>query len=135
MPKPFSDDLRERVVGAVCQKGASCRAVAKRFGVGISTAIPRLRRFRETGSVAPSQMGGYKPRAISGDHRIWLVERCRTSAFTLHGLVSELEARGCKVEYRSVWTFVHEEGLSYKKRHWSPASRTGSTSHTSEPDG
>ncbi|MDW9590490.1 hypothetical protein GOA80_31725, partial [Sinorhizobium meliloti] len=27
--------------------------------------------------------------------------------------------RGLKVDYRAVWTFVHEEGLSYKKRRWS----------------
>lgn len=31
--------LRDRVVGAVTQEGLSCRAAAKRFGIGISTAI------------------------------------------------------------------------------------------------
>ncbi|NRP75490.1 hypothetical protein ILFOPFJJ_06413 [Ensifer psoraleae] len=33
-----------------------------------------------------------------------------------------------KVDYRAVWTFVHEEGLSYKKRRWSPANGSGPTS-------
>jgi len=33
----------------------------------------------------------------------------------LRGLVAELAERGLKVDYRSVWAFVHEEKLSYKK--------------------
>src|ERR1700754_4231774 len=106
MARPFSDDLRERVVGAVTREGLSCRAAAQRFGIGISTAIDWVRRLRETGSVAPAQMGGYKPRAICGAHREWLIERCRSSAFTLRGLVAELKARGLNVDYRSVWIFV-----------------------------
>jgi putative transposase len=34
----------------------------------------------------------------------------------LRGLVAELAARGLKVDYRSVWEFVHAEKLSFKKR-------------------
>jgi putative transposase len=35
----------------------------------------------------------------------------------LLGLVDELLAeRGLKVDYRSVWNFVHEEKMSYKKK-------------------
>ncbi|GAC1044640.1 hypothetical protein thsrh120_46440 [Rhizobium sp. No.120] len=91
-----------------------------------------MRRFRETGSAAPGQMGGHKRRAISGEHRDWLIARCRGSAFTLRGLVHELEARGLKVDYRSVWIFVHDEGLSYKKRHWSPSNANGPMSSRDE---
>jgi putative transposase len=80
-------------------------------------------------------MGGYKRRAISGEHRDWLIERCRARAFTLRGLVGELGERGLNVDYRSVWVFVHDEKLSYKKRRWSPASRTGPTSPASEHGG
>jgi putative transposase len=76
MAKPLSEDLRDRVVGAVERERLSCRAAAKRFGVGVSTAISWVRRFRETGSSAPGRMGGYKPRAICGAHREWLIERC-----------------------------------------------------------
>jgi len=77
MAKPFSVDLRERVVAAVEQGGLSRREAASRFGVGISTAIAWVRRFRKTGSVAPGQMGGHKPKAIRGEHQIWLVARIR----------------------------------------------------------
>ena len=115
MPKPYSIDLRERVVAAVETGGLSRREAASRFGVGVSTAITWVRRFRETGSVAPGQMGGHKPKAIRGAYRDWLIERCRRKDFTLRGLVAEFAERGLKVDYRSVWEFVHAEKLSYKK--------------------
>ena len=116
MARPYSMDLRERVVGAVEKEGLSRRQAEVRFGVGISTVIGWVRRLRETGSVAPGQMGGHKPKSIRGEHRDWLVERCRERDFTLRGLVAELAERGLKVDYRSVWEFVHAEKLTHKKR-------------------
>lgn len=115
MAKPYSIDLRERVVAAVERGSLSRREAAARFGVGISTAIAWVRRFRETGSAAPGQMGGHKPKAIRGEHQAWLLERIREKDFTLRGLVAELAARGLKVDYRAVWNFVHAERLSFKK--------------------
>ncbi len=115
MGKPYSLDLRERVVGAVETGGLSRHRAASVFGVGVSTVIAWVRRFRETGSVSPRKMGGYKPRAIAGEHRIFLLERTQAGDFTLRGLVAELAERGLKVDYRSVWNFVHEEKLSFKK--------------------
>src|SRR6266446_6873538 len=53
MGKPYSMDLRERVVAAVETGGLSCHQAAAQFGVGVSTAIVWARRLRETGSVAP----------------------------------------------------------------------------------
>jgi putative transposase len=115
MAKPYSMDLRNRVVSAVEDEGASRHEAAARFGVAPSTAIGWLRRYRETGSAEPGQMGGHKPKAISGAHRDWLIGRCREKDFTLRGLVAELGERGLKVDYRSVWNFVHAENLSFKK--------------------
>jgi transposase len=114
MGKPYSVDLRERVVAAVERGGMSCHGAASHFGVGVSTAINWVRRLRETGSVAPGQMGGHKPKSISGAHRTWLLERTKQD-FTLRGLVAELAERGLKVDYRTVWSFVHDEKLSFKK--------------------
>ena len=132
MGRPYSNDLRERVVGAVEQAGMSRHQAAAHFGVAISTAINWVKRFRQTASVAPGQMGGHKPRALSGAHRDWLIARCRDRAFTLRGLVAELAAeRGLKVDYRSVWAFVHAEGLSYKKKR--PGQRTGPAGRCTPP--
>jgi putative transposase len=115
MAKPFSMDLRKRVIAAVENEGLSCHAAASRFEIGVSTAIAWVRRFRETGSAAPGQMGGHKPKAIRDEHEAWLRERMRARDFTLRGLVAELAARGLKVDYRSVWNFVHAAALSFKK--------------------
>lgn len=116
MGKPYSIDLRERVVAAVVTGGLSCHRAAAQFGVGVNTAITWVRRLRETGSVAPGKMGGHKPRAIAGEHRAWLLTRIKEKDFTLRGLVAELAERGLKVDYRSVWEFVHAEKLSFKKK-------------------
>ena len=48
MPKPFSNDLRERAVAAV-QAGESCRAVAVRFGVAVSSVV-KWSQQRRTGT-------------------------------------------------------------------------------------
>ncbi len=109
-------DLRERVVEAVERDGLSCNQAAARFEVAVSTAIGWINRFRRTGSVAPDRMGGNRPKKLVGECRDWLLQRCPDSDFTLRGLVAELAQRGLSVDYRVVWTFVHDEKLSYKKR-------------------
>jgi transposase len=108
-------DLRERVVLAVERDGLSRNEAARRFGVVISTAVNWLRRHRDTGSVVSGQMGGHRPRKLVGVHRDWLLERAKTD-FTLRGLQAELAGRGMTVDYRTVWSFVHDEGLSFKKK-------------------
>ena len=115
MARPLSMDLRERVVSAVLKEGMSARRAAVRFGVSESSAIKWVRRQRDTGSVAPSRIGGYRPRLLSGELRSWLIERA-TRDFTLCGLVAELGECGVKVDYVQVWRFVHAEGLSFKKK-------------------
>lgn len=102
MGKPYSLVLRKRVVAAI-EGGMSRNRAAKQFGVAIITAIGWMRRVDETGNVAPGQMGGHKPKAISGDHAVWLSRRIRDGG------------RGLKVDYHSVWDFVHAEKLSFKK--------------------
>src|SRR6266404_4024011 len=79
MGRPYSLDLRERVVRAVVKGGLSRHQAAAQFGVAISTAINWVRRFRETGSVEPDQVGGYRPKKIAGPHRDWLLQRCASA--------------------------------------------------------
>ncbi len=116
MANPYSADLRDRVVKAVVQDRLSRRQAAQRFGVGASTVIRWMQRWRDRGHIEPGQMGGHRPKKIVGPWRLWLLERCHTGAFTLRGLVAELAERGLKVDYRVVWAFVHAENLTHKKR-------------------
>jgi transposase len=88
---------------------------AKRFGVAVSTAIGWVRRQRETGSVAPGKMGGHRPKPISDERRVWVLERTKARLhFARLGRRVRAEG-GLKVDYRSVWEFVHAEKLSFKK--------------------
>ena len=132
MGKPYPLELRKRVVAAV-ESGLSRNQAAKQFGIGISTAIGWVERLRKTGSVAPGQMGGHKPKAISGAHRDWLLQRIKDGDFTIRGLVAELGERGLKTNYRSVWEFVHAEKLSFKKKRggWRARSTRGRTAASS----
>lgn len=115
MVRAYSMDLRERVVAAVMEEGMSARGAAARFGISESSAIKWVKRYRQTGSAAPGQIGGHKPRLLRGELRDWLLKRTG-SDFTLRGLVIELAERGVKVDYVQVWRFVHAEGLSFKKK-------------------
>ena len=115
MTKPYSMDLRERAITRV-QAGESVRSVACVLGISPSSVVKWSRRFRATGSAAASQMGGYRPKVLVGERRDWLLSRIAASDFTLRGLVAELGERGLKVDYRTMWNFVHAERLSFKKK-------------------
>ena len=59
MGKPYSEDLRARVVVAE-QDGATIPETAERFGMSISSVVRFRRLQRETGSVSPAKFGGYR---------------------------------------------------------------------------
>src|SRR5262249_54322119 len=62
MAAPLSQDLRQRLVGAV-EQGSSARQAAARFAVSASAAIKLVRRVRETGSTEPGKIGGHQASA------------------------------------------------------------------------
>ena len=112
--RPRSNDLRERAVAAV-GAGDSCRSVAERFGVAVSTVVKWSQRYRATGSVAPGKVGGHRKPVLEA-HRAFIRKRIdQTSHLTLHRLKDELAARGVVVSHNTVWTFLRREGLSFKK--------------------
>jgi putative transposase len=95
--------------------GEPIRAIAAALAISPSSVSKWSRRLKETGSVSPAKVGGYKPRVLTGASAEWLKARMRDYPFTLRGLVKELAERGVRVDYRAVWTFAHDEGLSFKK--------------------
>ena len=114
MTRPLSNDLRERVVAAV-SGGESCRSVAARFGVAVSSVVKWSQRYRATGSVAPGKMGGHRKRLLE-PHRTFILKRLgQMPHLTLHGLKAELAARGVQVSHNAVWMFLRREGLRFKK--------------------
>jgi transposase len=119
MTRPLSNDLRKRVVVAI-EAGESCRAVAARFGIAVSSAVKWSQRYRASGSVAPGKMGGHRKRVLE-PHRAFIVERInQTPHLSLHRLKDELATRGVKVSHDTVWQFLRREGLRFKKNAGGP---------------
>ena len=115
MTRPYSEDLRERALARFAA-GETIRAIGKALGIDPSCVPKWVKRKRETGSIAPAPIGGRKPRTLSGETATWLRERLQSGSFTTRGLTAELAERGIKTDRRAVWTFVREEGLSFKKK-------------------
>jgi len=123
MARPYSLDLRERVVVAVAS-GASCREVAATFKVSVASVVKWSQRFRATGSAAAKRMGGNRPQSLVRE-REWLLRRLvAVPDLTLRALVVELGERGVVTSYGAVWRAVHGAGISFKKN--SVRHRTGS---------
>ena len=114
MTRPYSNDLRERVVSAV-RSGETCRSVAARFDISVSSVVKWCQRYRATGSVAPDKIGGYR-RPVLDPHRDFIIEQIeRTPHLTLHGLKDLLADRGIRVSHQTVWMFLRRHGLRFKK--------------------
>ena len=114
MSRPYSLDLRERVVASVAE-GQSRRATAGVFKLGAATVGRWCRRARETGSAAAKPMGGKRPYLLAGE-RAWLLERLAEKPdLTLHALLAELGERGIVVSCDTLWRFLRRQGISFKK--------------------
>lgn len=114
MVRPYSMDLRERLVAAVVA-GESRRSAARRYGVSASVAVKWLQRVKRTGSVAPDQVGGYRRPALEGEREWMLARIAEKPDLTLRALAAELAERGVKAGQYAVWSFFKREGLTFKK--------------------
>jgi putative transposase len=114
MTRPYSEDVRERAL-ARADAGETVRSIAEALRISPSCVTKWKNLRRDTGSLSPSKIGGYKKPVLSGANADWLRKRIRSGPFTLRKLTQELAARGIKTDVRAVWTFVHAEGLSFKK--------------------
>ena len=73
-------------------------------------------------------MGGHRPHRLAGG-RDWLLARIAEKPdLTLRAIRAELVADGVKASYGAVWAFFAREGITFKKRACTPASRTAPTS-------
>ena len=109
MAKPYSMDLRERVMRRA-HAGESARRVAAALSVAPSTVVKWAQRFRATGRVAPGKTAAIGRARSQASTRLGFA-RIGRDGFTLRGLVVELAERGLKVDYRTMWRFVHRERL------------------------
>jgi transposase len=114
MARAYSLDLRERVVAAVGSR-QSCREVAARFGLAVSTVVKWRQRYRATGEMAAKPRGGSKPRALV-DVKDWVLGRVAAEPHvTTRALAAELAERGRDVSHVTVWSLLRRERLTHKK--------------------
>jgi len=125
MTRALSDDLRKRVIEAV-EGGLSRRAAAERFGIGPSTAIKWVQRWRETGSRAPRRSGGdVRSHRIDAYAAAIMDLVDRTPDITLAEIADHLvHSHGLRVAQSTIWRFFERHGMTYKKRRRTRASNS-----------
>ena len=115
MPKPYSNDLRDRLVCAV-EDGLSASAAAEQFGVSASSGIRWVRRMRATGSAAFKPTGGNR-RAKLTEQADWLLHLIREQPdLSLADIQQRLRAEKAVIAgYGSIWRFFAVRKISFKK--------------------
>ena len=77
--KPYSMDLRQRIITAVEQGDSSIRKIAKRFSVSKNTVERLITRKRTLGHIYPGQQGGAMVSSVLQYQEQLLSIICRTS--------------------------------------------------------
>ena len=134
MTRPYSEDLRERVVRVV-ESGISRNAAAKQFDVSISFVVKLMQRWKQRGTIKADKYGGWKKSKLAphGDRiRALVMENCD---ITIDELCVLLAAEGIEAKRSTLGDFLLAQGLSRKKRQPTPPSRSALTSRRREPLG
>jgi len=124
MGKPYSMDLRERVVAAI-DGGMSTRQAAARFSIGIATAGTWARLKRATGDVRPAKQGKPKGSVLDAHADFILGRLAEAPDTTLDEMVERLrEERSITIVRTAVWKFLNRRGQTHKKRPLMPVSKS-----------
>ena len=135
MAKAYSQDLRERVIGAVDGGLGTC-ACARLFQVSVSYVSKVLSRRQSTGETTARPMGR-GPRPKLAEHHDALRRRV---AVAPDATLVELQAwlakeRGVQVSVGRVWAALRLLRLTLKKSHSTRPSRNALTSPPPAPSG
>ena len=87
MPKPYSQDLRDRVIDAVERGEMSRRAAARRYAISESVAIKWLERVERHGSREPVGHGGHRASKLTPHRDFLQAARTEKTDVTLSGSV------------------------------------------------
>lgn len=115
MAKPYSEDLRLRVVGTI-EDGASIAETSEQCGVSISSVVRFLKLHRETGGVSPAKFGGHKDFALAEHEDLVRQLIAEQPDTTLAELGEKLAAKNIIVGKSSIARFLHHLKLSFKKK-------------------
>jgi transposase len=114
MPKPYSEDLRERVVQAI-EAGVSRRAAAERFKIGASSAVRWMQRMVLSGSAAAYTSGGStSPLEQHAEFLLALIKE--QPDLTLDEVVEAMRAAKLGGSRSAVARFYARHQISFKKK-------------------
>ena len=119
MPKAYSGDLRERVIEAVEQEGASRREAAERFGISASSGVKWLQRWHESGSATAKPRGG-SVSPLEKHTAMILGLIAEQPDLTLKETLAELLKQRIRTSQSALSRFYRRHGITFKKK---PASR------------
>jgi len=115
MPAPYSQDLRERVIGFLAL-GGSARAAATRFDVSVSSATRWAPRWRAEGHARPRAMGGDRRCRLSEHTAKVLQLIAQQPDLTLQEIRNALAAScGITVGLSTVHRYLGAQNLTRKK--------------------
>jgi len=115
MGKPYSDDLRERVVAAI-ESGDTREEVAELYNMALSTVGGFIKRKRETGSVSPDKFGGYKTFSLEPHTDLVKELVAEQPDRTLAELRDRLAKEQVTVSQSAISRFLHHINLTFKKK-------------------
>ena len=112
-----SDDLRERVVGAVVVGGLSRNQAARHFKVSIASAVRWVKRFQVAGAISPLPSGGDRRSGRIEAQRGYLLGLIRrTPDITLLEIRERLIANcGERFSVSVLWRFFERHKITFKK--------------------
>ena len=113
MPRPYSIDLRSRVIEEV-EAGASRREVAEHYGLSPSVVVIWMQRFDETGSVAAKPSGGSSS-PLEEQAEFLLAQIAEQPDMTLDEVVAAMRKRRIASSRSAVWRFFARRNISFKK--------------------
>ena len=113
MPKPYSIDLRGRVIEEV-ETGASRREAAERYGLSPSVVVIWVQRFEETGSIAAKPSGG-STSPLEKHAKFLLALIAEQPDMTLDEIVAAMRKRRIPGSRSAVWRFFARRNISVKK--------------------
>lgn len=134
MARPYSEDLRERIVRAV-ESGTSRNGAAKQFDVSISFVVKLMQRWNQRGTIKADKYGGWKKSKLAPHVdriRALVAENCD---ITIDELCILLAAEGIEAKRSTLGDFLLAQGLNRKKRPLTRQSRNARTSRRHEPPG
>jgi transposase len=132
MAKPYSEDLRRRVVGTI-EGGTTIPEAAEQCEVSISSVVRFLKLHRETGSVESAKFGGYKDFALAAHEDLVRQLVADQPDITLAELGDRLAKKKIRVGKSSISRFLHHLKLPFKKKF--AGSRTRSPGRGRRPKG